>query len=173
MQQPFSHMVRTVRHTLLALVTGLTVASWLAAGCNSTPRTASDADTLNPRRLTSGQAPRFSLPDALSGRPVATDTIIGNGRPTIILFWSSHCNHCKHRINDLQQAADSLALTTNVITVALDRDSASLRHFLRARRITLPVLTDYSGWQQRATIEYGVDRLPLLFHIDPTGEIIN
>ena len=98
MQQPFSHMVRTVRHTLLGLVTGLTVASWLAAGCNSAPRTASDADTLNPRRLTSGQAPRFTLPDALSGRPVATDTIIGNGRPTIILFWSSHCNHCKRRI---------------------------------------------------------------------------
>lgn len=160
-------MQRNITVILIALFSSIVTFT----GCRNTPSSTS-ADTLNPRRLTSGQAPRFCLPDALTGIPISTDTIIGNGRPTQLLFFSSSCSHCKNELKHLQHLADSVGSSVNILCVALDRDSASLRHYLRARHISLRVLTDYSGWQQRATVEYGVDRLPLLFHISPEGEIV-
>ncbi len=123
-------------------------------------------------------APEFTLPEVMSGKDVTFTGRSANGRPTLLMFWSSTCRHCQKEIPQLLAHVRSHPGEYNVVSVAMikpDRpDGFSHRRvtedYIRTNGIPWRVLDDSSGY---ATDLYKVISTPTTFLISPGGEVMD
>ncbi|OLC54277.1 MAG: hypothetical protein AUH92_04350 [Acidobacteria bacterium 13_1_40CM_4_69_4] len=123
-------------------------------------------------------APEFTLSEVMSGRVVTFTGRSANGRPTLLMFWSSTCRHCQKEIPQLLAHVRSHPGQYNVVSVAMikpDRpDGFSHRKvteaYIRSNGIPWPVLDDSSGY---ATDLYKVVSTPTTFLISPGGQVMD
>ncbi len=122
-------------------------------------------------------APVFTLVDVMSHRDVTFTGRSPNGRPTLLVFWSSTCKHCQKEIPQLAAYVRSHPGAVNVVSVSFikpDRpDGFSHRliteAYIRTNGITWPVLDDSSGY---ADDLYRVVSTPTTFLLSPGGQIL-
>ena len=123
-------------------------------------------------------APEFTLMDVMTHRDVTFTGRSPNGRPTLLVFWSSTCKHCQKEIPQLVAYVKSHPDAVNVVSVSFikpDRpDGFSHRRvteaYIRTNGITWPVLDDSSGY---ADDLYRVISTPTTFLISPGGQILD
>jgi thiol-disulfide isomerase/thioredoxin/uncharacterized membrane protein len=123
-------------------------------------------------------APEFTLVDVMTHHDVTFTGRSPNGRPTLLVFWSSTCKHCQKEIPQLIAYVRSHPDAVNVVSVSLikpDRpDGFSHRRvteaYIRNYGITWPVLDDSSGY---ADDLYRVVSTPTTFLISPGGQILD
>ena len=121
-------------------------------------------------------APAFHLPELFTGKDQAFNPAAGNGKPTLLMFWSSTCKHCQKEIPQLVQYVKSHPGEFNLVSVTLIRpdtaDGFSHRKvteaYVRTNQLSWPVLDDSSGF---ASELYRVTTTPTTFLITPGGEI--
>jgi thiol-disulfide isomerase/thioredoxin len=92
------------------------------------------------------------------------------GKVVVLAFWASWCEPCKSELPELEKLSRHYRLGP-VVVVGLDvHDSESdARAFVRKRRLTFPIAIDRS---EQAVTAYGVQALPELFIVSPTGYVV-
>ncbi len=122
-------------------------------------------------------APEFTLTDVMSHKDVTFTGRSPNGRPTLLVFWSSTCKHCQKEIPQLAAYVRSHPGAVNIVSVSFikpDRpDGFSHRRiteaYIRANGISWPVLDDASGF---ADDLYRVVSTPTTFLLSPGGQVV-
>ena len=122
-------------------------------------------------------APAFHLPELFTGKDVAFSPRSENGKPTLLMFWSSTCKHCQKEIPQLLRYVKSHPDQFNMVSVTLIRpdrpDGFSHRKiteaYVRTNGIPWQVLDDSSSL---ASDLYKIISTPTTFLIAPSGEIL-
>lgn len=86
------------------------------------------------------------------------------GRPVLLHFWATWCPVCAME----QGTIDALAEEYQVVTVAIDDDSAAVQDYLRTRGFDYPVIHDPDGAIART---YAIRGIPASFVLDAEGRI--
>lgn len=79
-----------------------------------------------------------------------------SGRPTLLVFWASHCPSCKVELPVLQRVARAYAGRVDVVTIADDHPGA-LAVAAAKLKLTLPVLVDADA---RVSQQFDVFTIP-------------
>ena len=116
-------------------------------------------------------------PFKLDGLDGASFDLARNDRPTLIVFWASHCPSCKVELPVLQRVAAEYKGRIEVVTVADDEPEALALAAARLK-LTLPVLVDATGRVSKQfdvyTIPYnvllGADRKVITDFVGPADE---
>jgi thiol-disulfide isomerase/thioredoxin len=123
-------------------------------------------------------APEFTLADVTSGRSVPFTGRSPNGKPTLLMFWSSTCKHCQKEVPQLVAYVRDHPDALNVVSVSFikpDRaDGFSHRRvtqaYIQSHGIGWPVLDDSSGY---ANDLYRVVSTPTTFLLSPDGQVLD
>lgn len=98
-------------------------------------------------------APGFTLPAFNSGEPFTFTGRSPAGRPTLIMFWSSTCNHCQIEIPQLVSWVEKHPSRVDIVSITqIKPDRAGkpshrevTERYVRSQRIPWPVLEDSDG----------------------------
>lgn len=110
-------------------------------------------------------APAFSLPETDGGQ---VDLASYNGRPVLLVFWTSSCSICQHELPILSRLEPEFrghGISVVAIDVGGENDA---RDYMSANRIRLKSLYDSKGTVARA---YNVGGIPKLVLIGKDGKI--
>lgn len=141
---------------------------WLAAlacAAGSTPAMAADG----PRRIGSRQPLRSALQlPGLDG--VVWKLAAHKGSPVLLNFWASWCEPCRTEMPSLERlAALHEAQGLQVMAVNYRESETSIRRFVNATSLRLPVLRDSDG---AAAEVLGVHTFPTTIAIDRQGQVL-
>lgn len=120
-------------------------------------------------------APSFHLPELFTGKDQAFSARSKNGKPTLLMFWSSTCKHCQVEIPQLVQYVKKHPGEINLVSIALIQpDAADFSHrkvteaYVRTNQLSWPVLDDSSGF---ASELYRITSTPTTFLITAGGQV--
>jgi thiol-disulfide isomerase/thioredoxin len=127
------------------------------------------------RSLCVGQeTPSFMLPD-LQNKYVALRDLAGakakQPTPVIVNFWATYCVPCRKEMPHLLEAAKDYGDKVRLILIAMDQitERPKVEALARQQGFAEAVLLDP---YQNTARNYGVDRIPLTFVIDPAGKLV-
>jgi peroxiredoxin len=137
----------------------LALLALLALGCSATPPPPSQPSPLLSRIL-----PSF---DGKTLGQTPLDTTLGNGRPTVVKFFSSECARCKSTLEAMQRIYEDDS-DLFVVGVSEDESVAAARRLVDDLGVRFPVLHDPSGQLAR---RYRVARMPTTFVASANGNV--
>jgi thiol-disulfide isomerase/thioredoxin len=108
-------------------------------------------------------APEVVLPD-VTGAPTP---ITGRGRKTAVVAWSTWCG-CRYELPAWLQLAEELADCLDIVTVALDDDTAAVSKWT-SRVPDLPVAVDA---EHRLSDVFGVVNVPATVWLDEQNRVV-
>jgi thiol-disulfide isomerase/thioredoxin len=147
----------------------LVLASFLeVAACRSTPATDETPSSLAAPFAVS-PAPDFSLPN-LSGQTVSLSPL--RGRPVLVDFWATWCPPCRESIPALARVYEAYkGRGLHVLGINVDGgDGMPVAEFVRKRKIPYTVLL---AGENSTPNDYGVEGIPAIFLVSPSGKIVN
>jgi cytochrome c biogenesis protein CcmG/thiol:disulfide interchange protein DsbE len=108
--------------------------------------------------------------ELLAGTPATLAALraTADGRPTLVVFWASWCEPCRHEAPAVERFALSPAGRGRVVGVDWSDEAASARSFIGRYRWSFPNLRDGEGSVGYA---YGLTGLPTTFVIGADGRI--
>ncbi|MGH9833491.1 MAG: TlpA family protein disulfide reductase, partial [Blastocatellia bacterium] len=109
-----------------------------------------------------GQAPSFSLPQLESGAGR-----LGEGKPTLLVFFETDCPTCRLTIPYLNRLAQTLDEKAVIIGVSQDGEEPT-RELVEQLPVKFPVVLDRGLSVSR---QYDPQAVPTLFLIDGEGKI--
>jgi cytochrome c biogenesis protein CcmG/thiol:disulfide interchange protein DsbE len=112
-----------------------------------------------------------ALPRELLAGPAATLATLhatANGQSTLVVFWASWCEPCRHEAPAVERFALSPAGRGRVVGVDWSDEAASARSFIGKYHWSFPNLRDGEGSVGYA---YGLTGLPTTFVIGADGRI--
>jgi len=112
-------------------------------------------------------APDFTLED-LDGNEVNLSDY--RGKIVFLNFWATWCIYCVQEMPDLESANKKLAEAGDAVIVTVNQmeDKDTVRKFMEDKKLTLPVLMDYTG---EVNYMYGVSGIPVTYVIDKDGSV--
>ncbi|MDP2007457.1 MAG: TlpA disulfide reductase family protein [Rubrivivax sp.] len=105
---------------------------------------------------------------AVDGSPL--DPAAWQGVPTVVVFWATYCAFClRHNahVERLHRTVDPARL--RILGVALDRDAAGVRQYLRRHAYGFPVVLDGGQLRQRFTPRRVI---PMTCTLDGDGRLL-
>lgn len=145
-----SRWLRWLAELAFAVGLYLALSSWQSRGALS-----DDGDTL---------APPFAL-RTLDGRVTRLADFAGRG--VLLHFWAPWCGVCRAEISMLSDLYAELPSDQALLTVVAADDEASVREFVRERRLNYPVLLG----TPEVLAAYGISAFPTNYVIDSRGRI--
>ncbi len=125
---------------------------------------------LLPQPTSGTQAPDFSLPTP-EGKQIRLSALRKNG-PVLIDFWATWCKPCLKampKLVGLHERFKDRGLTVLGVNEDGPRSRTKVKPFIRARKITIPVVIDSDGGVMR---RFQVTSLPATLLVAPDGEIL-
>jgi len=112
-------------------------------------------------------APDFTLED-LDGNEVKLSDY--RGKIVFLNFWATWCIYCVQEMPDLESASKKMAEAGDAVIVTVNQmeDKDTVRKFMEDKKLTLPVLMDYTG---EVNYMYGVSGIPVTYVIDKDGSV--
>ena len=93
------------------------------------------------------------------------------GKPIVLNFWSTWCNHCKVELPLFEKAyKENPDITFIMINITAADDIELVKELLEKNGYTFTVWLDSDV---DATAKYGVSSIPATFFIDKDGNIVN
>ena len=118
-----------------------------------------------PPRASGEPAPPLRLTD-LKGQEISLESF--RGRPVLLHFWASWCQHCRNEMPLLERTARAHDGRLVVLGVNLAEKRRKVIAYVAETGVTFPVLLDPRG---KAAAAYDVVSLPTTLLIDPAGRI--
>lgn len=185
----------------IGILTVMAFALTLALGCNQTPKVEISASESAPKILKAEVLPTPATPTAIpkstpvsqvtstsledfpfdvnlkdaDGNVVNTKELLGNGKPTAILFWLTTCPPCKQKFiaierkyRDWKQQADF-----DLIAVSVDwpKNAEKFSAMVKEKNWPWPTYHDYER-QFRNIMPGNLNGLPQEFLFDKNGEMV-
>lgn len=124
-------------------------------------------------RLGVGQVPPDVSGRGASGESISLMDAARSHRYTLLMFWSSWCEHCKGEAPEVVTCYRQYGpLGLEIVGYSVDIDENAWRAALAERQFTFPNLCGYRQWQSPAAREYRVSRTPTFFLLDREGKIV-
>jgi peroxiredoxin len=113
------------------------------------------------------EAPDFTLAD-INGKDIKLSSL--RGKPVMVNFWATWCPPCRAEIPEIVKMYTETGASRSyeVLGVATQSDSATIRAFSQEFNMTFPLLPDVNG---RVVSNYHVLPIPTTFFIDRDGII--
>lgn len=94
---------------------------------------------------------------------------IGDGQFVLVDVWATWCPSCVISMEEIQSNLDSFKEEDiAIVAISVDEDLHPVQTFIEEKSIEFLVLHDPMG----AVVEWGVQFLPTLFFLAPTGEVL-
>lgn len=111
--------------------------------------------------------PDFQEKD-LAGNPLSVAKF--KGKVVLIDFWATWCGPCVRELPNVQAAYKKYHdKGFEVIGISLDREEATLKEFIKAKKLPWPQYFDTEG---KLGNLYGVDTIPRTYLLDGEGKIV-
>jgi thiol-disulfide isomerase/thioredoxin len=108
----------------------------------------------------------------LDGGRLAFNQLLSHERPTVFMFWATYCHVCHTAFDDWQAVYERFArqgLNVIALNVQDPSDSAEVKSFLRARRLSFPVYFAPRALHEQMT--EGRLGTPMTFIFDKEGNL--
>ncbi len=113
-------------------------------------------------------APNFTLLN-LAGEKVSLENF--RGKAVLLDFWATWCTPCVKimpKLNDIHTKWNNSGLT--VVGISTDAEKKKVKPFVEKHKITYPILLDAD--ENPAWEAYKVKVIPMMFLVDPKGQIV-
>jgi thiol-disulfide isomerase/thioredoxin len=105
---------------------------------------------------------------AVDGREVNLAKL--KGKVVLVDFWATTCGPCVKELPRVKQVYDKFREQGfEVIGISCDTDEERLNKFLADKEISWPQYYDGKGFNNKFSIEFGIDGIPHMFLVDKNG----
>jgi peroxiredoxin len=125
------------------------------------------------QRLSIGHTPpNIQLNDA-SGQPIDLYALAAKKKYTLVLFWSSFCEHCKGEAPEVKACYDAWNKKGfEILGVSIDRSPDAWKAAITERGFTFPNVCGMKDFQSPVAKDYRVTRTPAFYLLNSKGEIV-
>jgi peroxiredoxin len=125
------------------------------------------------QRLSVGHTPpNIQLSDA-NGQPIDLYALAAKKKYTLVLFWSSYCEHCKGEAPEVKACYDSWGKKGfEILGVSIDRSPDAWKAAIAERGFTFPNVCGMKDFQSPVAKDYRVTRTPAFYLLNAKGEIV-
>jgi peroxiredoxin len=125
------------------------------------------------QRLSIGHTPpNIQLNDA-SGQSIDLYAMAAKKKYTLVLFWSSFCEHCKGEAPEVKACYDAWNKKGfEILGVSIDRSTDAWKAAINERGFTFPNVCGMKDFQSPVAKDYRVTRTPAFYLLNSKGEIV-
>jgi peroxiredoxin len=125
------------------------------------------------QRLSVGHTPpNIQLNDA-TGSPIDLYALAAKKKYTLVLFWSSYCEHCKGEAPEVKACYDTWGKKGfEILGVSIDRNPDAWKAAITERGFTFPNVCGMKDFQSPVAKDYRVTRTPAFYLLNAKGEIV-
>ena len=125
------------------------------------------------QRLSIGHTPpNIQLNDA-NGQPIDLYALAAKKKYTLVLFWSSFCEHCKGEAPEVKACYDTWSKKGfEILGVSIDRSTDAWKAAITERGFTFPNVCGMKDFQSPVAKDYRVTRTPAFYLLNAKGEIV-
>ena len=125
------------------------------------------------QRLSVGHTPpNIQLNDA-NGQPVDLYALAAKKKYTLVLFWSSYCEHCKGEAPEVKACYESWSKKGfEILGVSIDRSPDAWKAAITERGFIFPNVCGMKDFQSPVAKDYRVTRTPAFYLLNAKGEIV-
>lgn len=92
---------------------------------------------------------------------------------TLVMFWASHCEHCKGEAPEVQACYEQWrSKGFEILGVSIDRNKAAWEAAVRDRGFNFPNVCGMNDYQSGVAKDYRVTRTPTFFLLDSNKQIV-
>ncbi len=125
------------------------------------------------QRLSIGHTPPNILLNDVAGQPVDLFALASKKKYTLVLFWSSYCEHCKGEAPEVKSCYDTWSKKGfEILGVSIDRNTEAWKAALSERGFTFPNVCGLKDFQSPVAKDYRVTRTPAFYLLNSKGEIV-
>lgn len=124
-------------------------------------------------RLSVGHTPpNIQLNDS-NGQPVDLYLLAAKKKYTLVLFWSSYCEHCKGEAPEVKACYDAWSKKGfEILGVSIDRSPDAWKAAITERGFAFPNVCGMKDFQSPVAKDYRVTRTPAFYLLNAKGEIV-
>lgn len=120
---------------------------------------------MDPLRL-DVRAPAFSLTMGPNTQPLALSKLAGHF--VLVHFWATWCTPCREELRSLEYFARRYQGKLEILAITVDDEWSEVERFFAGQKPTFTLLWDP---QRQVAAEYGTEKFPETYLVDPRGKI--
>lgn len=125
------------------------------------------------QRLSLGATPPNIVGTDAKGQKVDLLAMAKKNKYTLVIFWSSWCEHCKGEAPEVKQSYDQWhAKGFEILGYSVDTQKALFDAALAERGFTFPNVCGMKQWESPAAKDYRVTKTPAFYLLDASGKIV-
>jgi peroxiredoxin len=125
------------------------------------------------QKLSVGHVPPNIQLNNAQGQPIDLLAMASTKKYTLVLFWSSYCEHCKGEAPEVKACWDAWNKKGfEIFGVSIDRNPDAWKAVLAERGFSFPNVCGMKDFQSPVAKDYRVTRTPAFFLLNQKGEIV-
>jgi len=125
------------------------------------------------QRLAVGHVPPNIQLNNVQGQPVDLLLMAAQKKYTLVLFWSSYCEHCKGEAPEVKACYNTWNKKGfEILGVSIDRSTEAWKAAITERGFTFPNVCGMKDFQSPVAKDYRITRTPAFFLLNSKGEIV-
>jgi peroxiredoxin len=125
------------------------------------------------QRLSVGHMPPNIQLNDVNGLPLDLYALASKKKYTLVLFWSSYCEHCKGEAPEVKACYDSWNKKGfEILGVSIDRSPDAWKAAITERGFAFPNVCGMKDFQSPVAKDYRVTRTPAFYLLNTKGEIV-
>lgn len=124
-------------------------------------------------RLSIGHMPPNIVLTGSNGEAIDLMKLAATNKYTLVLFWSSFCEHCKGEAPEVTACYNTWNKKgLEILGVSIDRSEGAWKQAITERGFKFPNVCGMKDFQSPVAKDYRVSRTPAFFLLNPKGEIV-
>jgi len=125
------------------------------------------------QNLSIGKTPPNISMTTLEGKSIDLYNLAEKNKYTLVMFWSSWCEHCKGEAPEVKMCYDQWhAKGFEMVGVSIDRNKAPWEAAVKERGFTFPNVCGMKEYQSQAAKDFRVTKTPTFFLLDNKKQIV-
>jgi peroxiredoxin len=125
------------------------------------------------QRISVGHTPPNIVMQGSNGESIDLMAMAAKKKYTLVLFWSSFCEHCKGEAPEVKACYDAWSKKGfEILGVSIDRSPDAWKAAITERGFTFPNVCGMKDFQSPVAKDYRITRTPAFFLLNVKGEIV-